>query len=216
MKKKQKEKQDACSSVDSFSLGVSILFSLLFFVLLYAAYAFHPLVVVCLVFVYAFSVFAVKEHLEAKRKNTEKILGLEQGVLFGTAFNALAVCSFFVILALYSGEIGHAPCPEKAEGNLSASLKVFYFQSPFCYICYQEKPKQASWLSEYGSDFAFYTFDMRYCGDLVKNQGFYGTPAYLVKNGNKTVAKVLGQFSSEQFKQMLCKETGNEKACKAS
>jgi|GEM_PF-5282181 len=109
---------------------------------------------------------------------SKKLDGALKAFSYGSAFACLILAA-----GVPSGEVGHAPCPERVYllGNAGT---VSYFQSPFCPNCGGLEEALVRSARERGLEVRAY--DIRYCKGEASKYGFYATPCFAVDAFNKT------------------------------
>lgn len=140
---------------------------------LFAPYFLNPYIAVAVMFLSAASLFFLSNKIS--QNTLPKIIGYS----FGFACLVL-------IAGVPSGELGMAECPDSVE-NPSASVKIFYFYSPFCPKCHQQESELKSLVSEIG-DVGIYKYDIRYCRKEAEARGFSGTPCISITAGGQSLS----------------------------
>jgi len=125
---------------------------------------------------------------------SKRLDGSLKAVAYGCAFACLILAA-----GVPSGEIGYAPCPERAYVREHVG-SVHYFHSPFCTNCAGQEETISAAATKRGFD--FFVYDIRYCKKKASEYGFYATPCFAVEMTNETV-KACGPKTEGEIGAML-------------
>jgi thiol-disulfide isomerase/thioredoxin len=103
----------------------------------------------------------------------------------------LAAITVFAALNYSSGDsmkYDKKLCPYLAQGNMSASLGIKYFETPYCVWCWIEKPALDRLAENKGSLLRLERYDMRYCRNEADKYGIVGVPSFVFITAEKTGA----------------------------
>lgn len=114
----------------------------------------------------------------------------------------IVIMGLILLINLKSGNIGSKECPEKAEGNADANLKIKYFGNKFCVYCWVEQPIIDKAVKEKGNSFSIEYYDNRHCGNF-KSYGFLGIPGFVFEN-KEGMQRFQGYMGEEDFNKIIC------------
>jgi len=106
-----------------------------------------------------------------------------------------------------NGEFDRKLCPYTVEGNKSASLKIKYFDSPYCFYCWLEKPILKRSLEAKGTLYNIEKYDIRYCLAEKKRYNMPGTPGWVFISEKKEFP-TYGFIEEERLNSIICELSG--------
>ncbi len=94
-------------------------------------------------------------------------------------------------------------CPYETAGNTSSEIRIIYLSSPYCTVCWQEELFVFPELfKELNSSFFMEKYDIRFCKNVSKEYGIYGTPGFVISNLKAEKEYIYyGYRSLEQFRE---------------
>ena len=119
---------------------------------------------------------------------------------------AVGIIAFLAILIMkaqiIAGMLGveRAQCPYTSLGNPDASVRLQYFDSPFCPACWVQEPYLQELVEERGDDFVLEKYDINMC-KRSKELGVRGTPAFYIDRGEPRL--LYGVLAKEQLVSLL-------------
>ncbi len=96
-------------------------------------------------------------------------------------------------------------CPSKILGNISSTVKIKYFESPYCPACWKEELFAFPQLFRRMNDsFFMEKYDIRFCKDEVNRYAVVGTPTFVFQDINSSREFVhYGYFSYTELRKMI-------------
>ena len=123
------------------------------------------------------------------RKKEEKFVSINQDKKFVLA--AIILIIVLAIITINAGTIlnndgyDKKQCPFVVLGNKDANLKIKYFETPYCFYCWVEKPILEKLVKNKGNVFNIEKYDFRYCTEEASKYNIHGVPSFVFGIKNK-------------------------------
>ena len=125
-----------------------------------------------------------------KYKGNKKLISVNQDKKF--VLGAVVLIIILAIITINAGAIlnndgyDKTKCPFVIFGNKDADLKIKYFETPYCFYCWLEKPILERLVQNKGSVFHIEKYDLRYCKEEANKYNIRGVPSFVfaVKNND--------------------------------
>lgn len=143
-------------------------------------------------------------------KKHKKILGMKKDSFFALlAWAGIILIAYFLIQGSSGAGSSSEGCPDRIQGNVNASLKIKYFESPYCVYCWLEEPILESMLETRGHLFRLERYDVRYCHNETRKYGVSGTPSFVFgMKGDSKEYTHYGFIKKEDLERVICGATG--------
>ena len=121
----------------------------------------------------------------------QKVIAINQDKKF--VLGAIILIIVLAIITINAGAIlnndgyDKKQCPFVVLGNKEAALKIKYFETPYCFYCWLEKPILERLVQNKGSIFHLEKYDLRYCKEEANKYNIRGVPSFVFGTNNNNV-----------------------------
>lgn len=99
-------------------------------------------------------------------------------------------------------------CPFVVFGNKESDLKIKYFETPYCFYCWLEKPILERLVQDKGDIFHLEKYDLRYCKEEANKYNIRGVPSFVFGINNQTKEyTTYGFIPEDKLNSIVCELT---------